>query len=184
MFKKRLVAAIVSIFAIGVVFGIFLCENGALSFCALFAALSFVSAIVVSFFFKNKSIIASKRVKAVALAVAAFSFGILRIYAFDFCMDSYERYNKKEDTALLQISEINASYVDVKVLSSEIGVPNGTNVRFYNADISNNAIVGDQLKANVTYKQAYKRNLYLTVLVFRLRERFCSKTKEVDSFIT
>ena len=106
MFKKRLVAAIVSIFAIGVVFGIFLCENGALSFCALFAALSFVSAIVVSFFFKNNSIIASKRVKAVALAVAAFSFGVFRVGLYNLSASSLSEFHGKEDVATFELVEI------------------------------------------------------------------------------
>ncbi len=159
MYKKRLIATIVSIFAIGVVFGVAVGRNDAFSFHALFGVLSLVSLVVFALSFTNKSIFASKRVKAVALAVAAFSFGVFRIGLQNEYNNNFERFAFKEDNVLLQITEINTSYIDTRVITSDIGLPKGTNIRLYNNEISEDSIVGDLISADVEYKSVYKNSL-------------------------
>lgn len=165
MFKKRLIAATVSIFVVGVVFGISVSGNGAFSFYALFGVLSLVLATLVVLSFIKKGIFASIRFKAVALAVAAFSFGVLRVYVYDLYASSYDKFNGKEDTVLLEISEINSSYVDVKTIKSDIGVPKGTELRLYNDGISETAVAGDRIFADIKYKTVYKNSLLSNGLV-------------------
>ena len=159
MFRKRFLAATILIFLLGVVFGIILKNYDTFSFRAIFMclALSFTTASVVMLCKKNE--INITRI-AVAIMVAAFSFGVLRVSLFNHNLHKTKEYAYKTDTATLKISEINENYIDAKILSSSIGVKAGTRVRFYPEDDIEKAVVGDKIFADIKYS-ANNKNSYL-----------------------
>ncbi len=140
-----------SIFALGVVFGIFMFDHDTLSFRALFVVLASLSVLFVAVSsFKNGSD-AFKRMIAVALAVAAFSFGVLRISLYNNSAESSKLLEDEKDTVELEVAEISKNYIDGRVISSEIDVKEGKNLRFYPENISEDILIGDRITADVGY---------------------------------
>ena len=166
MYKKRLIATIVSIFALGVIFGVLVEEYGTFSFRAVFLV---ALAISVLYLLYNKHFGAefnNKKILAVAVAVAAFSFGALRV---SWASDSgllMAQFDGKYDNAEFEVSEVKSEYVEAYIIHSEIGVPKGESVRLY-LDSVEGLIKGDQFTSNVRYnykdKLSYKADeIYLT----------------------
>ncbi len=160
MYKKRLIATTVSIFALGVVFGIFSVEYDTFSFRALFGALAVFSTVftVASCYFKDN--INIKRVSAVALAVAAFSFGVLRVTVYNSFEINTSQFDGENDIAEFKVSEVNTYYADAYVITSDIGVPKGELVRVYADEFSDTLISGDRFYADVKYNFSDSRSTY------------------------
>ncbi len=151
MFRKRLIATTVTIFALGVVFNIFMFEYDTFSCRALFITLAVISALVVlvSRFFKKIVII--KRVSAVALAVTAFSFGVLRVDLFNTVEVNTSDFDGKHDVVEFEVKEVKTYYVDASVVKSECGVPSGKLVRVYANELDTSLVCGDRFIADVKY---------------------------------
>ena len=122
MFGKRYLAIAVSIFAIGVVFGAKVFNADTFSFRAIFAAIAILSACACVYFVRTKSEFASKRIIAATFAVAAFSFGVLRVGLYNDAALSAKQYDRKNDLITVAVSEIKADSAEVKVISSELGI--------------------------------------------------------------
>ncbi len=151
MFGKRYLAIGVSIFAIGVIFGIKVFDLDTFSLRAIFITIAVLSVCSFAFFAYVKTNFNTKKILAVAFAVAAFSFGVVRVWLYDDAISYSSRFDGKSDTATFEISEIKETSVDVEIVSSEIGVPEGESVRLY-IDLEKDGLVaGDLIVAEVTY---------------------------------
>ena len=151
MFGKRYIAIAVSIFAIGVVFGVKVFNIDTFSLCAIFAAIAVLSVCTYAYFaifgkFNYKKIIAA------TFAVAAFSFGVFRVGLYNLSASSLSEFNGKEDVATFELVEIKENYVELKVLSSKIGVDKGENIRMYTYSNLDEMVAGDTVVAEVEYK--------------------------------
>ncbi len=151
MFGKRYIAIAVSIFAIGVVFGVKVFNIDTFSLCAIFAVIAVLSACAFAYFafFAN---INYKKIIAATFAVAAFSFGVLRVGLYDISASSLNEFHGKEDNASFELIEIKENYVDLKVVLSDIGVEKGEKVRLYTYSELDELVSGDIVYANVKYK--------------------------------
>lgn len=164
MYRKRLLATVISVFAVGVIFGIFMNDYDTFSFRALFTGLAALSCISFLFARHTKSGDMSERVSAAALAVAAFSFGVLRVALFNASIAENVTYDGVYDTALFEVDEINQYYYDVSIVQSESGVFEGANIRFYPEEMKE-VIIGDILSAEVRYKTHNNSNLYANEII-------------------
>ena len=151
MYKKRLIATLVSIFALGVVFGILKVEYDTFSLRALFVALAAISVFFLILARRFGEKFPVKKVSAVAFAVAAFSFGVLRVSVYNELQINTNEFDGKRDYAEFQITEVNTYYVDAYVLSSEVGVKKGELVRVYSDVFQEGIVSGDRFAANVKY---------------------------------
>ena len=151
MYSKRFVATAVSIFALGVVFGINMYDYDTFSFRALFVALFAVSTLVFVIYVKNNTTILSKRAIAAAFAVAAFSLGVLRVSLFNLNHSSLQVYDEKSDSAVFKVVDVTSNYIDASVYSSGIGISSSTNVRFYPDSEVKDIVIGDRLAVDVSY---------------------------------
>lgn len=159
MFKNRRIAALVSIFAVGVVFGILLRGSDTLYFRAVFVALAAVSGVICLFSARFERSERIKRISAAAFAVAAFSLGVLRVSVHNASSESDIRFSGKSDTAEFIVSEVASSYVDARVNSSELGIDKGESVRLYLESMPENIVAGDKITANAVYR--YNDSIYL-----------------------
>lgn len=159
MYNKRLIAAAVSVFTLGVLFGIIMREHDTFYFRALFAVLSVLSLVFigVSMRKREKDI---KRIYAAALAVAAFSFGVLRISLYNSSEEKFLLVSGKDDKVILEVNELDGKYIDARILESEAGVSNRTMIRFYPEEQPDDLISGDIINAEITYKVANTETLY------------------------
>lgn len=151
MYRKRFVATAVSIFALGVVFGINMYDYDTFSFRALFVVLFAVSILILVNYVKNNTTTLSKRIIAAAFAVAAFSLGVLRVSLFNLNHSSLQVYDEKSDSAVFKVVDVNSNYIDASVYSSGIGISSSTNVRFYPDSEIKDFVVGDRLAVDVSY---------------------------------
>ena len=152
MFRKRYLAATVSIFLLGVVFGIFVKNYDAFCFRAVFTVLAVAFTALSVVFICKKNLNISTRCIAVAIMAAAFSFGVLRVSLYNYSLVKAQEYAYKSDSVTLKVCEINESYLDVKVLSSDIGVKKHTKLRFYPEQIIENGVAGDIIRAKINYR--------------------------------
>ena len=150
---------LITVFVIGVVFAVILRDYDTVCFRALFAVLFALSlALILCSGYSNR-ITVSKRTIAVALAVAAFSFGVLRVSVANVSNLNAGKFSTKNDTVMLEISDINSNFLDSKVISSMLEVPKGTGVRFYPKKMPDDIVVGDKVVANVKYASKNDLNL-------------------------
>lgn len=159
MFKNRRIAVTVSIFAVGVVFGIVLRSYDTLYFRAAFAAIAAVSAVFCLFSARSERSDLIKRISAAAFAVAAFSFGVLRVSFDNSVSKSFIRFSGKSDSAEFIVTDVSSSAIDVRVKSSGLALGEGETVRLYLDEIPNDIVVGDRVVADVKYR--YNDKIYL-----------------------
>ncbi len=167
MYEKRFVAIGVSFFAIGVALGIFLNNCYTLSLCAVFMVLGIAS---VAFLFVNSKIdkkILSKRITATVFTTAALSFGVLRVFIQDTLDNFHKPYDNCVDLASVKIVDINSSYFDGRIQTSDMGLQRGTAVRIYSVGFNDELLPGDVITGE--FKYAYKntnalrsKGIYLT----------------------
>ena len=160
MYRKRYVAAAISIFVLGVVFGISMKEYDTFCFRALFIALCVASVCFGVFFVRKNNINISKRIIAATFAVAAFSFGVMRVSLFNTLATKNDKFFGKNDNVTLEIRDVNDGYIDAKVIYSELGVSKGTNIRIYPESEPEDAIAGDLLCAELKYSYYIKNSNY------------------------
>lgn len=158
MYEKRSLAIAVSVFILGVVFGIAVNCIDALVSCAVFAILSVIS-VLMFVYAHSKEGKKYKFMVAVAFAVATFSVGALRVYVCGFGLERTEGFDGKKDQIIAEILEINENSIDAKIYNSEYGVPKGEKIKLYLSETPEEIIVGDYLKCDITYK--YKSSNYL-----------------------
>ena len=152
MFGKRYIAIAVSIFAIGVVFGVKVFNIDTFSFHAIFGATAVLSACVFAYLVFAKREYNCKKILAATFAVAAFSFGVFRVGLYDISASSAEQFHNKDDRASFEIVEIKENYTEIKVISSQIGVEPGEKVRLYTLNSFDGLVTGDIVTADVKYK--------------------------------
>ena len=158
MLRKRYAIIAISIFALGVVFGIGTSKFDTVIFCAVFAvlfALSIASFAIIAVK-DNKN--AYKVISAAAFAVAMFSAGVLWLTTYTLFINENKEFSGMSDNVTLEIKEVNLGSFDAKVVSSEIGVDKGEIIRFYPSEMPNAALAGDVVYANVTYKYRNTQN--------------------------
>ena len=160
MYEKRSIAIGVSIYSLGVVLGIIIGITDTLSFCAIFSVLFVVSCVFCIVFSRFKKDTVKKYITATAFAVAALSLGILRISVYNHFVASNSVYDKKQDTVILKITEVNSNSLDCKILKSEIGVDSGEKIRLYMTTDFDGYIVGDYISAEITYQYKNDSSLY------------------------
>jgi ComEC/Rec2-related protein len=160
VFSKRYLAIAVTVFALGVIFGVALNSFDTFYFRAIFIVVAAISVAYFAFSVRVNGKISLKSMSAAALAVAAFSFGVLRVSLFNHFTESDAFVSKSEDNAVFEVVEQHTGSLDVKVISSEIGLSNGKKVRFY-SDKANDFAVGDSFSASVDYR-FIKRNSLLS----------------------
>ncbi len=166
MLRKRVVATAIIIFVLGVVFGIVMSKIDTFEFRAILACVAFVSVAFVVYSARLDGFPNSKFMIAAALAVAAFSLGALRVSLHNYTADFSNVYAGKDDSGIFEITEINENSVDVRVVESTVGVPNGKKIRIY-LDEKYDFFIGDRFSANVMYKltdseQHYAKGLTLS----------------------
>ncbi len=152
MFGKRYIAIAVSIFAIGVVFGVKVFNVDTFSLCAIFSVIALLSLCAFVYFSRARKEFNVKKILAATFAVAAFSFGVFRVGLYDFSVSSSVQYNYRDDSATFEIVEIKENALDLKVISSDIGVERGKKVRLYTDYRHDSFIAGDEITALVKYK--------------------------------
>ncbi len=160
MFKKRILASLIAIFVIGVVSGIFMFDFDTFYFRAFFTIALAVSVLFAIFAARSDRRSKMKPFIAVALAVAAFSFGILRVSIYNDSVSKNKIYDNKTDDATFEVAEVGTSWVDVRVLKSEIGVPNTSSVRVYLNQMPEGLIPGDEFRASIQYQNVNTRSQY------------------------
>ncbi len=174
MFKKRIVASLISLFTLGVVFAVFFRNYDTIFFRALFAIMAMISVsfAIVSRFYKGISL--PKNTMAVALAVAAFTFGVMRVSLFNIVSGEKHAYNGKSDSIVASVSEVNNGSLDVSVEESEIGMVKGTKVRIYSDSDTSEIRIGDKITAEVRYKSTYDSDLYSEKIMLTSSARISS----------
>ena len=159
MYEKRYVAIAVSIFAVGVAFGVAMKDWDTVYFHAVFAALASLSVVILAFSAVKKGEKLPKKFTATAFAVAALSLGVLRVSVYNHFAVSADEFNDVSDNAVLQIVEINGNSVDGKLQASEIGIPPGKKIRVYADSVSDILCVGDTVHCDLKYRYKPKMNL-------------------------
>ena len=163
MFKHRTAAAFVCIFALGVVAAAFVSPSDTASFCTVFAVL-FTACLAACLFLRGKE---GKRLRiaaALAFAVAAFSFGALRVGITQTAGSGFAAFDGKSDVVTVKVSSVgNYSYscvIDGSITASDISVPNGTKVRLriYNYE-GDPVLPGDLVRATAEYSGPAGRDL-------------------------
>ncbi len=150
MYRKRYVASAISIFVIGVAFGIFFDEyNTILRNIFIAVALLSVSAILLVNNKKDYKFV--KIIMAVAGAIAVFSFGVMLISVKASIFNSYAVYDGLKETVVFESVEVNENSIDAKVVQSESGELKGKIVRVYLEDMRDGLVAGDRFKADVKY---------------------------------
>lgn len=165
MYRKRYVAAAISIFVLGVVFGISMKEYDTFCFRALFIVTGVASVCLGVFFVRKDNINISKRIIAATFAVAAFSFGVVRVSIFNTFATKNDKFFGKSDVVTLEIRDVNDGYIDAKVKLSELGVSKGTNIRVYPENEPENVIAGDLIHADLKYSSYIKNSNYAKNIV-------------------
>lgn len=160
MFKKRIITTFVTIFALGVVFANLFKNYDTTSFRALFIALAVVSIALIYVSCFNRGITMSKNIAAAALAVAAFSFGVLRVSLYNANASQDALYNGDEDTVTVKVADLSDNHIDVTVLISELGLSENSKIRLYPENEVEGILIGDMFDARVKYKATNKMSLY------------------------
>lgn len=180
MFKKRRIAVIVSIFAVGVIFGIILKNHDTVYFRAAFSAIAAASSVFCLFFARSGRSEVIKRISAAAFAVAAFSLGVLRVSLANSYSESFIRFSGKSDSAEFVVTEVASSSIDARVKYGELDIGEGETVRLYLDEIPKGIVVGDRIRADVRY--SYSDNVYLRSYGISLTASGkCTETIAVDS---
>ncbi len=160
MFGKRYIAIAISIFAIGVVFAVKVFNVDTFSSRAVFSAIALLSVCAFAYFVRVRNEFDVKKILAATFAVAAFSFGILRVGFYNDAASSSGQFNYKDDIATFEIVEIKENSIDLKVLSSEIGVNKGEKIRLYTDYKLDSLVAGDMIVADVKYKAQNGESYY------------------------
>ncbi len=159
MFRKRLFASLITIFALGVVFAVILRNYDTASLRALFIVIASVSVLAFAISRFNSGIVMSKNISAAALAVAAFSLGVLRVSLYNVDAVQEKSLNGYEDRITVKVIEVNENYVDAYIIESEIGVDSYTKIRLYLNEVGESIRIGDYLTSDAKYKYSNKLNL-------------------------
>ncbi len=160
MFKKRELASLIAVFVIGVIFGILMFDFDTFYFRAFFTialAFSVLASVVAK---RSSHHIKIKPFIAVALAVAAFSFGVLRVCLYNDSVSENKIFDGKSDIARYEVSDVGNSWIDARVISSEIGVSNGSLIRIYIDKLPEGLISGDEFSAKVKYENIESLSQY------------------------
>lgn len=159
MYSKRILASLISIFTLGVVFAIVFRNYDTVSSRVLFAVIGCISVVFFAFSRFNSNIAVSKNVLAAALAVAAFSLGVLRVSLYNTDAGKDVSFNGKEDTITANIFEISENYIDAYITESKLGVNKYTKVRLYLQKFDSKCKIGDDVVTEVRYRYSDKLNL-------------------------
>jgi|GEM_PF-2630585 len=155
MFKHRTAAAFVCIFALGVVTAALVSPQDTASFCTVFAA-AFAVLFAAFLFLRGKAGKKYRIAAALAFAVAAFSFGALRVGVSLSSASALSAYDGKEDVITVRAGSV-SSYsgscvIDGSITASELSVPTGTKIRLRIYGYEGECVVpGDLVRATAEY---------------------------------
>ncbi len=155
MFKKRILSLLITIFSVGVILAASSESLDTSSMLHLYVGLviAVALALIFRYVFKVKY---SKQITATAFAVVALLCGLLRVIAYDNSLTEYEAFDSEVDTATLYVYEINSNYIEAKLCSGSIGVPENTKVRLYPDCEVEGLEYGDYIVANLKYHSTDK----------------------------
>ena len=159
MLKKRNLAVTVLIFTIGVGLGIFMKDFDTFCFRAVIYAISVIAALLclVMRIFKNNKV--CSRISAAALAVAAFTFGISRVFLYNMSVEKYKSFDGITDIVEMEITEINNNRLETRIVKSNEGVPKNTILRFYPKNSESDYIIGDIINCEIKYNYKFTNNM-------------------------
>ncbi len=153
MYQKRLIAGLVSIFTLGIVFGILTEEYDSFYYRAFFVTLAVISVIYLVVAPKQEGVTISKRMTAAALAVAAFSFGAVYLSLYTAMTEPENIYSYYDDISNVEVVEANSNSIDAYVIESDCKTIVGKTVRIYANNISDyNLIPGDNLSITAKFQ--------------------------------
>ncbi len=160
MFKKRLIASAVSIYTLGVVFGMF-AFGDTFSSCAILVTLIVLSAIFLAVSARPNGFAVPKYITAIAIAVAVFSLGSLSVSINKNSLGKYAAFDGDNSEIVIQIVEVSENSLDGRIESCSAGVPKGTMIRFYPDNTEDfSFIIGDKLVTKSRYEYKERYNLY------------------------
>ena len=160
MYRKRLIASAVSIFTLGVVFGMFVFSD-TFSYCAILTVVTVLSAILLAVSARPNGFVLPKSITAIAIAVAVFSLGALLVSINKTSFQKYAAFDGDGGTAEIKIVEIGDSSIDGRIITCDCGVPNGTLIRLYPDNFGDfPCVIGDKITVDLRYDYKEKYNLY------------------------
>ncbi len=175
MFRKRYLSIAISLFVIGVIFGIFMNEYNSSSFRAVIIAIASLSVIVFLLFERKSDIFRNKIIVATAFAVASFSLGTVCLSFYNDEFDRMKVYDGRDDVVTFKVVEVNSNSFDSEVVHSKLGLAEGKLVRVYLRNQTEELIVGDYFEAEIKYD-------YQESNQFRASEISLSATGEFKSY--
>ena len=155
MYRKRYVASAISIFIIGVAFGVFLDDYNTI-IRNIFIAVALLSVFAVLLVSNKKERRFSRMIMAVAGAIAVFSFGAILLSIKASLFSSYAIYDGLKETVVFESIEVNENSIDAKVVQSESEELTGKIIRVYLDDMQDDLVAGDRFKAEVKYNYINK----------------------------
>lgn len=159
MYKKRVLATVITVFITGIVFGITIVEKCDIrSLRAALIVLCVAAAVCCAVFSRAGDDRRYKRATAVAVAVAAFSCGGLRVALQADIGSAGAGFIGAEDNAVMSIVSAESDHYDCELVKSDIGVPSGKYIRYYLRTGEENGIAGDIITAKVVYASAASRS--------------------------
>ncbi len=159
MYKKRVLATVITVFIAGIVFGITIAVKCDTRSCrAALIVLCVAAAVCCAVFSRAGDDRRYKKATAVAVAVAAFACGSLRVVLQSDIGSAGAGFVGAEDHAVMRIVSAESDYYDCAIEKSDIGVPAGKYIRYYLNAGEENAVSGDIITAAVVYNTASSRS--------------------------
>ncbi|MBP5156071.1 MAG: ComEC/Rec2 family competence protein [Clostridia bacterium] len=158
MFKHRTAAAFVCIFALGVVTAALVSPQDTASFCTVFAV-AFAAFSVAFLFLHGKTGKKYRIAAALVFAVAAFSFGALRVGVSLSSASGLSAYDGQEDVITVRAGSVStysgSCVVDGRITASKLSVPVGTKIRLRIYGYEGGPVLpGDLVRAAAEYAYA------------------------------
>lgn len=163
MFNNRIIASSVSIFAVGVVFGIIIGTDDAVWYCSCLLFASAVLAVGAYCSHRRGRDKIMQVTRAAAIAVALCFLGILLVWLCDERREVFCAFDGMEDSVTAEVTDINSYYgtdaFTAKIKSSERGIKTNTSVRIEGSCIPKGISIGDKINCSVVYGEAAKSYL-------------------------
>ncbi len=154
MYQKRLISGLVTIFAIGVIFGIFVADNDGFFYPLLFITLAVISVVYLVVAPKRNDATISKRMTAAALAVAAFSFGVVYLSLYTAVAQPDDDYGNSEYVSVVKITEVSSASLEARVIESDCKTANGQRIKVYaNNQSEYDLVAGDYVTLSARFQK-------------------------------
>ncbi len=158
MLYNRIVASAVSIFAIGVVFGIAIDTDDAAWYCLGLVVICVASVCAIRFLCSFEESRKRFLTRAAAIAVALCLLGIMLIWFWDYRIGFFDVYDGAEDMITGTVTECKSNFgtqsLTVKISSDTLDVKKNTLVLITVSDPLKGVIVGDKISCKAVYSKA------------------------------